>query len=215
MKLCKKLISVFMIVTVLLSCIIPAVSAANEAESKNDNEYVACMYVCQKARKAYLSGHTWLYFKNLTDHSITVGAYTLPANQGVSVGTYGYSIKDGKGVYYNVEGYRYTEPTLTDFVCLSKNLTQSQLDAVSQKIKRSGYWSYLLNCSFFAFTTWDVVPGQLLIYLILPLLARLSIILYPSHTSGFELYDPKPDQIFKQKGFGDNAVLVPADPTVP
>lgn len=208
MKFLKKLIAVLMTLVVLFcSCTLFTFA--------KDEEYVATAYVCQKARLAYLSGHTWIYFENLTDHELTVGLYQLPKNQGVSVGTYGYSIKGGRGLYYNVEGYRYNHPQTTDFVCVKKNLTQEDLDQMSTMIKITGIWSYLLNCSFAAFNIWNSSFGEFMPYLIFPFMARLCILIYPQHESGFLLYSPKSDQIFKQVGYGSKAYLIPADPVVP
>lgn len=211
MKNIRKILSVVMAV-VMLFCSFSFVVGAEGEKAAVDKEYVATVYVCQKARLYYMSGHTWLYFVNLTNHDLTVGVYTLPKGQGVSIGTFGYSIKDGRGLYYNVEGYRYNHPKTDDFICLKKSLTQKQLDTMSGQITRNGVWSYLLNCSFSAFTIWDVVFGKFLPYLIFPVLARLCILMYPQHEKGFYLYSPKSDQIFKQVGFGKNAKLVPADP---
>lgn len=215
MNLLKKFISVLMTVIIIISSF-SVFAFAEEAERKKEeeeNEIVATVYVCQKARLHYMSGHTWLYFKNLTNHSITVGIYEVPKGQAVSVGTFGFSIKDGRGLYYNVEGFRYNHPKTDDFVCLKKNLTVKQLRTMSSTITRSGVWSYLLNCSFSAFMIWDSVIGKFLPYLILPPLARLCILMYPQHEKGFILYSPKMDQIFKQKGMGKKAYLVPADPS--
>ena len=209
----KKIVAVIMTVVTILCCF--SFLASAEGEKSEEKEYVATVYVCHRTEPPYLSGHTWLYFVNLTDHTITVGLYSLPKGQGVSVGTFGTLVRNGRGLYYNVEGYRYNVLKTTDFVCLKKNVTQKQLDTMSRKITRSGYWTYLLNCSFSAFTTWDIVIGKFLPYLIFPVLARLCILLYPQHESGFLLYNPKPDQIFKQEGWGKNAYLVPADPRVP
>lgn len=211
MKNIRKILAVVMAV-VMLFCSFSFVVGAEDEKAADDKEYVATVYVCQKARLYYMSGHTWLYFVNLTNHDLTVGVYILPKGQGVSVGTFGYSIKDGRGLYYNVEGYRYNHPKTDDFICLKKSLTQKQLDTMSGQITRNGVWSYLLNCSFSAFTIWDVVFGKFLPYLIFPVLARLCILMYPQHEKGFYLYSPKMDQIFKQVGFGKNAKLVPADP---
>ena len=86
---------------------------------------------------------------------------------------------------------------------------------MSSKITYSGTWLYLLNCSFSAITTWDMVLGKFVPYLIFPILVRLCILMYPQHQSGFYLYSPKSNQIFKQVGRGSRATLVPADPVVP
>lgn len=210
MKRIEKVVSIMLIVSVLLSCF----SMSVFAKTQTDEECVVRMYVCHMGRKANLAGHTWLYFENLTNHEITVGAYTVKAKGTVSVGTFGYSIRDGRGLYYNVEKYRYNNPKRTDFVYLSKDLTQSQLEKVSGKITRSGYWVYLLNCSFFAFTTWDAVPGKFLIYPLFPLLARVAILVYPEHQTGKAIEKATVSDAYKQIGFGENAQLVSADPRV-
>ena len=214
MRNIKKAIAVIMVIFTVL-CSFSFVVGAEDAKAADDKEYVATVYVCQEMQPPYIMGHTWLYFRNLTDHTITVGVYPLPKGECVSVGTYGLSIKGGRGLYYNIESYRYNNPTKEkDFVCLKKNVTQKQLDTMSGQITRNGIWSFLLNCSFAPFMVWDSVFGQFLPYLIFPILARLCIIMYPQHEGGFYLDNPKSDQIFKQVGWGKNARLIPADPTV-
>ena len=214
MRTTKKIIAVVMVI-VTLFCSFAFVVSAEDAKATDEKEYVATVYVCQEMQPPYIIGHTWLYFVNLTNHEITVGLYTLPKGQGVSIGTYGLSITGGRGLYYNIEGYRYNNPyKVKDFVCLKKNLTQKQLETMSVQITRHGVWGFLLNCSFAPFMIWDSVLGQFLPYLIFPILARLCILMYPQHEGGFYLYNPKPDQIFKQVGWGKRAYLIPADPTV-
>ena len=97
-------------VIVTLFCSFAFVVSAEDAKATDEKEYVATVYVCQEMQPPYIIGHTWLYFVNLTNHEITVGLYTLPKGQGVSIGTYGLSIKGGRGLYYNIEGYRYNNP---------------------------------------------------------------------------------------------------------
>ena len=166
MRTTKKIIAVVMVI-VTLFCSFAFVVSAEDAKATDEKEYVATVYVCQEMQPPYIIGHTWLYFVNLTNHEITVGLYTLPKGQGVSIGTYGLSIKGGRGLYYNIEGYRYNNPyKVKDFVCLKKNLTQKQLETMSVQITRHGVWGFLLNCSFAPFMIWDSVLGQFLAYLI-------------------------------------------------
>lgn len=207
MKIFKKITALFVALVIVCGCALPAAAKDDAA-----TEYVACMYVAHKSRNANLSGHTWLYFENLTDRNIKVGAYTVAPGKGVSVGTYGYAIKGGRGLYYNVEAFRYNKANTTDYIYLSQNITEAQLDRVSSKILRSGYWDYTLNCSFFAFTTWNIVPNPPLLYVIFPFLTMLEILIYPSHGTGFEMYSPKLSEIYKQVGMGSSAALVNADP---
>ncbi len=213
MKNFKKIVSVLLSIVLLASMFVLPTTAATTIEDDGD-EIVARIYVGHKARNLNLSGHTWVYFENLTDHNITVGIYTLKPNKGVSVGSYGYSIADGKGVYYNVEAWRYRNVPASDYIGLSKEVTADELENVNTLISSSGTWDYTLNCAYFAFKIWNVVPGHPLIYVMIPTLHQLQILIVPNH-DGFAMYKPKLDEVFKQVGRGDNATLVPADPVVP
>ncbi len=212
MKNLKKIVAVLLSIVVVAGMLMLPTSAASII--KDDEEIVARMYVGHKARYLNLSGHTWVYFENLTNHNITVGAYTVKPNKGVSVGTYGYSIADGRGLYYNVEAWRYRNIATTEYIGLSKELTADELETVSKRIRNSGTWDYTLNCAFFAFKIWDAIPGHPLVYIMIPTLHQLQILIVPNH-DGFAMYKPKLNEIFKQVGRGDNATLVQADPVAP
>ena len=210
MKTFKRIISVILAAALIMSCFAFAVYAE---EDNNENEIVANVYICHRVIEKLDEGHAWLYFENLTDHDLTVGKYILPPGEGVSVGTYsGGDVPDGRGVYYNVEAYRYNKYNHTDNVYLQKGLTQKQLDTMSSKINVSNYWTRLTNCSFFAFTTWDVAGGKPLLYLFFPLFSRWQIQIYPGHKEGLKMYYPRKDQIFKHKGFGSSSTIIPSAP---
>ena len=213
----KRIIALFLTVTLLFGCFSVYANAA-----KKQKTYVAAMYVCQMDRNHSLDGHTWIYIKNLSDSTLKVGCYSLPKGQGVSIGPFGNSIVgpyDGsspKRLYYNAEGYRYNKANTFTFAYLEKQLTAKQLATVSNKILNSNSWSYFRNCTWSAFRIWNSVPGKFCPYLMSPLFARLSILIYPSHKSdGFRLYNPKPDQIWKQVGKGKSAYLIKCDASVP
>lgn len=208
MKSLKRIISVIM-VFVLIAC---SMTVAAYAKSE-DEEIVANVYICHRILKKLMEGHSWLYFENLTDHDIQVGAYTVPPGEGVSVGTYsGQDVPEGFGVYYNVEAYRYGKGGLHDNVYLKKELTQKQLERMSDKVARSNYWSHFTNCSFFTITTWNVAAGKPLLYVMIPLFTRWELQIYPGHQEGFLMKFPGPDKVFKQKGMGKNATLIPSEP---
>lgn len=210
MKYLKRLVAIVLAVVIMTSAFIIPTSAASE--EKSDSEKIVRMYIGHRPRHLNLSGHTWLYFENLTDEDITVGLYTVKPGKGVSVGSYGYDLEDGRGVYYNVEAYRYNAAKVNDYLCLSTELTQKQLERVSEKIVISGTWFYMLNCTFFAITTWDVISKPFLMYMVIPVFLYLQIIINPKHDVGFKMYYPKRSEIFKQVGRGDNATLEPANP---
>lgn len=211
MKKFKRMIAVILALTMLLGAFAVPASAVSR---DNGDEVVARMYIGHKPRYYNLSGHTWIYIENLTNHNLTVGAYTLAKNKGVSVGTFGYSVADGRGLYYNVEAYRYRNVDPSSYIYISKEITQSQLDRVSNAILYSGVWSYILNCAFFATGVWNMTLEKPVLYMLLPTLHQIQILLYPSHSEGFSMINPKADEIFKQVGIGKNAKLVVADPSV-
>lgn len=212
MKILKKLTSMLLVVAVLFGVFAMSVSAADDVTDEAD-VIVARMYVGHNERYRSLSGHTWIYIENLTDHSLTVGAYTLPVGEGVSCGTFGTSLADGVGLYYNVEAWRYRNINAYEYTYLSKDLTQADLEIVSNKIINGGTWSHILNCAYFAFGVWNSVPGKPLIFLFFPTLHELQILLYMSHGEGFPMTTPKADRIYKQIGKGDDAFLVVTDPS--
>lgn len=211
MKNLKRILAVLLAAIILAGSFVIPVAASDT----NEDEIVARMYIGHKARYANLSGHTWIYIENLTNHELTVGVYPLQKGKGVSLGTYGYSIADGRGLYYNAEAYRYMNVDMSDAIYLSKDLTQKQLDKVSKTIRHSGAWSYFLNCAYFAIKVWNASFGQPLIYVLFPTFHQLQILINPKHGNGFEMPAVKMDDVYKQIGRGDSATLIPADPRVP
>ena len=211
MKNLRRILSVLLTIAVLVGTLVIPAAAGNDEQE----EIVARMYIGHKERYMNLSGHTWIYIENLTDHELTVGAYQLKSGRGVSVGTFGFSIVDGKGLYYNAEAYRYQNVDMSEAIFLSKELTQEQLDKVSKKILNSGTWDYTLNCAYFAIKVWNAAFGQPLIYMMIPTLHQLQILIYPGHFKGISMTVPKLDDVYKQIGRGKRAFLVNADPRVP
>lgn len=208
MRTFKRILSVLLAAAIIMS----SFAVAAYAKNNEDEEIVANVYICHRILKKVFEGHSWLYFENLTDHDIQVGAYTVPPGEGVSVGTYsGKDVPSGFGVYYNVEAYRYGRGNLHDNVYLKKELTQKQLERMSNKIARSNYWSHFTNCSFFTITTWNVVLGKPLLYVMIPLFTRWQLQIYPGHLEGFMMKFPGKDKVFKQKGMGKNATLIPTE----
>ena len=135
MKNFKKFVAVVMTLVIILCSFSFAVYAEDQS-TYEEKTYVAAVYLCQKSQPPYINGHTWLYFENLTNSTLTVGIYQLPKGQGVSVGTYGYLIKDGRGLYYNVEGYRYNHPKTDDFICLKKNANRPEIAALRKQLAK-------------------------------------------------------------------------------
>ncbi len=213
MKKFSKIIALLLAAVALVSVFM--VSANAKTENADDEEIVARMYLGHKPRYNNMSGHTWIYIENLTNHDLQVGAYTVKKGKGVSTGTYGYQIMDGKGLYYNVEAWRYKNSDPESYIYLSKDLTQEQFDKVNNKISYSGKWSYFLNCGYYALGVWNCVPGQNVVYFIWPTLTQLQMLMKDNCSTGFQMIKPKKSDCFKQIGVGPEAYLVEADPVNP
>ncbi len=159
-----------------------------------------------------VSGHTWIYVENLTDEPMMVGLYEVPAKQGVSVGTFSFSVNDGWGIYYNLEAFRENR---NDNIsgCRSRTieLTRSELEELSESIRNyPNFWDiFIFNCTFFAFSIWNGISDDFFIPMMIPALAMLEVIILGSPKGVTPMYYPTVDQVFKQKGRGDEAHLEP------
>lgn len=98
--------------------------------------------------------HSWLVVKNTSSSSIYVGGYLLPANNTVTIGTWG-NIKQHKGIWYNLEGYF----NMASHVSVSKNINNEELTKMNIIINMSDSWGYLNNCSSFAKSVWNTISS--------------------------------------------------------
>lgn len=193
----KKLLAILLAAVLLVSAVPFSAGAEQSAEP-----YVAKMYICTRTRFA---GHVWLYFENLTDGEIKVGCYTVPAGQGVTVSAYNTARKDGKGNYYNIDGYCLNKYGSGGTTCASTYITASQLDTVSRKIRERNTWSGGKNCCYFAGSVWNSVADRKLTILLLPFL--MGWVIGKNKCSTPKFYYPAKEQCFKQVGTGDTATL--------
>ena len=88
----KRILAVLLSIIILAGALVIPVAAG----STESDEIVARMYIGHKDRYLNFSGHTWIYIENLSDHELMVGAYPLKKGKGVSIGTFGYAIANGK-----------------------------------------------------------------------------------------------------------------------
>ncbi|MBR3802372.1 MAG: hypothetical protein IKK37_02865 [Clostridia bacterium] len=217
MKKIKRIIAILLTATILFgTCIIA--SAADEGTA-NNTEVVARMYLCHKAS----TDHTWIYIENLSSKSIQVGAYPymVPKGSGVSVGTYGTTVEDGPGLYYNFEAwrYRYLDPVNNPdhkFVYLYKDLTADDLVKVNNMIVNSNRWSKILNCAYTALRIWNKIPGQKVIYLYFPFLIELQLAFKGAINNidgDLKMIVPTLNQTYKQIDLGDSVTTQLSNPT--
>ena len=204
MKHTKKLFALLLALVLALSCCVVAFAGDEETpaqETPSEPVYVARMYIC--ARVVFF-GHVWLYFENLTDGDITVGVYTVPAGEGVSVGAMGNSRADGYGIYYNVEAYMIHKMGGSGTVGRSMLLTQDQLNTVNATILERNEWSLSSNnCCRFATRVWNSVADRPVSYAFLPLTVKGRI---GSGGAPNMFYPPK-SRVYRQHGTGTGATL--------
>ena len=194
----KKTLSLIIAVIILLGTVsIAAFAAESETEA-----YVARMYIC--TRQQFL-GHVWLYFENLTDHEITVGCYNLPPEQGVTVSAYSIGRKDGKGNYYNIDGYCLNKYGSGDTTCAGMDLTEGQLQVVTNQLLSRNTWTGTKNCCYVAASIWNSVSPRKIKIVLLPSLMKSKIKKIKCATPKF--YSPTKEQCFKQVGTGESATL--------
>ena len=208
----KKLLSLVLAAVMLFSAAcVTAYADGSLTEQEDENEIVATVSICSCIYFFPISGHTWIYVENLSDRVQRVGLYDLPVGQGVSIGSFSFSVADGWGVYYNIEAFRENrDNNSSNHWTKTKELTQSELDSLSNNIANYvNYWDFYFNCAFFAFSIWNSVSGDFLIPLVIPAISQLEVILAGGKKGVLEMYEPTEDQIFRQRGSGGSAYLEP------
>lgn len=156
-------------------------------------------------------GHGWIYVENLTDETLQVGHYSLPPHQGVSVGLFSFTCKDGIGIYYNVESYCCNVHGGDGLVSITTDLDEGEMEKLSNKLRDyPNYWDPFFNCMYFAFTMWNSVSGRKLIPLVMPAFGQLQLRMHGGTSNNLDMYCPTPDQVLRLKGgLGKEKYLVP------
>lgn len=211
-KYFNKFIAVILAITIMMSFSLVAF-AKDETQSfeTNNNETVAKLYLMSCIYFFPISGHTWIYVENLSDEPIQVGLYEVPVGEGVSIGSFCFTAYDGAGIYYNLEAYRENKNDNQDsHYSISKELNRDELKALSDDIAGYvNYWDLYFNCAFFSFSTWNAATkGLVLIPMVLPGISQIQVMIAGGKKGSVNMYYPRRDQIFRQKGSKDNAKLV-------
>ena len=196
MNIHLKKVAAFLLITALL-CGVLCVPAAAEGDP---NAPVVQFSIC--ARVIFF-GHVWLHFRNVTDHDVRVGAYTLAPGRGVSVGTMSLSRGDGAGIYYNVEAYMTHRLGGFGSVGRTMTLNQAQLDVVNGRILEDNSWSMKNNCCSFATRVWNSVAPDHVGYHMLPVVVKSRI--GSGGCPGMD--DPSRNDVYRQHGNGWGASL--------
>lgn len=183
----KKFVSIMLSLLMIFSLLAFNVSAAKE-------ENVARMWFCSEIHNKTNIGHIFLYFENLTDEPIMVGRYKVAPYDDVSVGCFGTEGPRGGGVYYNLE------QDLTHYHSLkavSTDLTEAELNKVTNKIKNYSHWDPILNCYYFAAMGWNAGAESSIPFLLFPTFARAFIQMRGGISNPFELFTQN-DPVYRQ-----------------
>ena len=164
------------------------------------DEIVARVSIVSYLKNAFSTGHSWLYIENLTDRTLTVGVYELEPGEAVSVGTFRYTRKEGRGIYYNVERYCVNKFGASARYSLSETVTESELNGISRKINSySGKWTPVKNCAYFAANVWNSISKIHLFSGSTPSCLRTSIKLHGGKR-GISMTDVAAENVYKQDG---------------
>lgn len=179
-----------------------------ESKPLQDNDIVADIYVFYDKSDIHGAGHTWIYVENLTDQDLKVGVYTLPPDEGVSVGTL--PEYDGWGIYYNIEAYQQGIYGMEDQLSMKDQITLRELRRVSNFIvSYPNFWDpVFFNCMLFAFFAWDMGSFKILIPLFFPIIGKIQMMIYP-HETGTLMKPVTKDKVYRQTGMFGWAKLEP------
>lgn len=182
-------------------------TAPEEDSTETADEVVAEMSVCMRTTGFPAYFHVWIYIHNVSDETLMVGPYELPAGEGVSVGSWGMSVLDWWGVYYNIEAYASRDRDANDYYVLTKEINLQEFETVSEEVAKWNYWDPIFNCTAFVYRVWNCVEGSRLFPLPLPWITLLQLAIYGAETGTLEMFVPEEERVYKQVGWGDDATL--------
>lgn len=103
-------------------------------------------------------GHAFVTIKNTSDAPLTIGAYTLPQGEEVSIGTWGMNAH--WGIWYNVESTYMTIGRYKGRVSLTQGIGTEELGSINTYLLQSDTWTPFKNCSYFAVDLWNLVSDE-------------------------------------------------------
>ncbi len=177
----------------------------------DENATVATLSLCTCVYFFPFVGHAWIYVHNYSDVPQQVGLYEVPVGQGVSVGSFSFSVSDGWGLYYNLEAHRENRDGNTSRIWSNTvEMTQAELDELSDALlDYPNYWGFVGNCATFAYSMWNKVTGDSYFSMLIPAITWLQIVIGGAEKGALQMYTPTRDQVFRQRGSGDDAYLEP------
>ena len=217
----KKLIATFLILSLLFTCFHSVFAqqtdapATSETEASTDispteivteedtsaeipsqedtDENILRMWICSRIQGYIPTGHSWLYFENISNEPVYIATYELLPGEGVSVGSCP-NFAYGFGVYFNIECYKGNH----NGICAKSTLlTAEELETVNGKICNNNFWEFFFNCVFFATNVWNSVADVYSHYTFFPLLSMLDIVIWGGDYEELEMQTATQDEIFR------------------
>ncbi len=185
---------------------VPAEEEINPQPPASADDVVGKIYLCSRWSSITTTGHLWIYIYNTSDEVLRVGLYDLAPEEGVSIGTFGFTRSDGFGIYYNMEAYRNDKYCDDSCISLSDDLTRAELEAVTAKLLVSNHWNPIINCVFFACKIWNLSSDTRVVPYFYPPIVRLAM-MAKGATEKCEMNYQPPEKSFKQRGSGEDSYL--------
>ena len=205
----KKFLAVILTVVMLFTT--AATAFAADVPQTADDENIATISLCSNIYVWPISGHTWIYVHNNSDEPIQVGLWEVLPDQGVSIGAFSFSVDNGWGLYYNIESYKENLKDRMDTVrSISEDMDADELASLNKALsKYPNMWSFGVNCATFSFSMWNAVTGDAMFSLLIPAISDFMIMLKGGKKGVLEMYQNPRENVYRQKGSGDDAYLVP------
>lgn len=180
---------------------------AEQDAQPSEDDAAAEMSICMLEGGFPAYFHVWIYIHNISDEALMVGPYELPAGEGVSIGSWGMSVLDGWGIYYNIESHASRNRDAGDYCVLTKQITRQDVEKVSEEVAKWNYWDFIFNCTVFACRVWNCVDGDWIMPIPLPWFIILQLEILGAETGRLEMFVPEEERVYKQIGWADEATL--------
>lgn len=146
-----------------------------ESKIKNPFEIVANVYILVSRANPELP-HVWVYIENISNETLKVGHYSLPAGETLSMGSWR-DRGNGAGIHYNLERYWVKEATYGRTTYVKAQVTRPEIAMATATINVHDYWSWPFNCGWFATSVWNKCTLKQVIYLFHPNLIEAEMTL--------------------------------------
>lgn len=170
----------------IISGEITDLSQTNISPLSLDDEIAYTVYIYSSsngtASSTNTSGHSWIVIRSLYSVAKVIGNYTIPANETMSVGTWGNL--GYNGIWYNHERKIRSNFNFANVYYSHAYVLLGNANALSNKVNTLNIWTITKNCTFFARELWNSIYGTQKVSGITPSQISNSIKQIPNYRSG-------------------------------